>query len=434
MATETAEAQREPEGASARAGQDTAHDPLLSGASSGGIQTFRSLRHREYRLLWTGTLFSSSGQWIQQVTLGWLVYDLTGSAFLLGLINGLRSVPLLVLGPFGGVAADRFDRKRLMLLTQIGLGLSAAIFATVIVTGHVEVWHVALFAIVSGVGWAFNMPVRQSIVPNLVPRSDLMNAMALNSAGFNITRIAGPALAGLMIAEVGPGENFYIQAAAYAAVTFLVLQLRLPEIPRGPNRSVMGGLRDGASFVWTHPTLRTQMTLALVPVVIALPYISLMPVFAEDVLDVGPGGFGLLMAAPGIGAVLATLTIASLGNVEHKGRLLLVAVFTLGASLVLFSLSRYFVLSLAILVLVGGTQMLYMTTNQTVLQLTTPDEYRGRVMGIYMLNQGLLPLGSLFAGTVADLFSAPLAVFIMGMLVCTLAALFALRSPTIRGL
>ncbi|MBM3139672.1 MAG: MFS transporter [Chloroflexi bacterium] len=273
------------------------------------------------------------------------------------------------------------------------------------------------------------MPVRQSVVPNVVPREDMLNAMALNSAGFNITRIVEPTLAGILIARVGDGENFYIQAVAHAGVALMVVQLQLPAVARAASKSFADGLRDGTSFVWHHPPLRTQMTLALVPLVIALPYTAPLPVFATDVLHKGAGGFGLMMAAPGISAVLATLTLASLGNVRRKGPMLLGAVFALGVSLILFSLSRSFVLSLLLLAVVGGTQMFYMTTNQTVLQLTAPDELRGRVMGIYMLNQGLLPLGSLFAGTVADLFNAPVAGVTMGALVALMAVLFALRAP-----
>ena len=177
---------------------------------AGRFNTFRSLRHRNYRLLWIGTLFSSSGQWIQQAALGWLTYDMTGSAALLGAVNGARSLPLLFLGPVGGVAADRFDKKRLMLTTPAFMVIISIAFATLIVTGLIEVWHIFVFTLLSGVGWAFNMPVRQSIVPNLVPREDMMNAMALNSAAFNVTRIGGPAIAGLMIAKIGPGENFFI--------------------------------------------------------------------------------------------------------------------------------------------------------------------------------------------------------------------------------
>jgi MFS family permease len=419
--------------------QATAPSPrthLEEQAPSGGLRTFASLRYRDYRLLWFGTLFSSSGQWIQQVSIGWLTYALTGSPFLLGMVNGLRSLPLLVLGPFGGVAADRIDRKRLMLSTQLFLMTVTAVFATIIATGHAAVWNIVLFSLLTGVAWAFNMPVRQSVVPNLVPRSALMNALALNSAGFNLTRIVGPSLAGLLIAGIGIAGNFYLHAMAYVGVTMMVWQMNIPprEGSAPKDVSVRRNLAEGARYVWRHPTLRAQMTLALVPVVVALPYISLMPVFAKDVLGLGPGGFGLLMAAPGLGAVIGTLTIASAGDIKHKGLLLFGALIALGISLVLFSQSRSFPLSMALLVLVGMFQMCYMTTNQTLLQITAPDELRGRVMGIYMLNQGLLPAGSLFAGVLASLWGAPLAVAVMGSAVLLLAGIAFVRLPAMRAL
>jgi MFS family permease len=399
-----------------------------------GLQTFSSLRHRNYRLLWFGTLFSSSGQWIQQVSLGWLTYQVTGSPFLLGAVNGFRSLPLLLLGPFGGVAADRLDRRRLMLSTQLFLMAVTAVFATLVVTGKAQVWNIILFTLLTGVAWAFNMPVRQSIVPHLVPRQDLMNAVALNSAGFNVTRIVGPSLAGLLIAGIGIAGNFYLQALAYVGVATMVWQMHFPTIPSARNDvSVLRTLAEGGRYVWHHPTLRTQMALALIPVVVALPYVSIMPVFAKDVLHLGPGGFGVLMAAPGVGAVIGTLTVASVGNVPRKAPLLFGSLLALGVALILFSQSRLVPLSILLLVLVGGFQMTYMTTNQTLLQTSTPDEFRGRVMGIYMLNQGLLPLGSLFAGTLADIWSAPVAGTVMGGSVLLLSALAYLRMPAMRA-
>ena len=372
--------------------------------------------------------------WIQQATIGWLAYDLTGSAFLVGAVNGVRSVPLLVLGPFTGVAADRVDRKRLMLTTQLTLLVTTAIFATVIVTGQVRVWHLFAFTLLTGVGWAFNMPVRQSVIPHLVPRADLMNAIALQSAGFNVTRILGPTVAGILIATLGAGENFYLQAAMNLAVAWLVLQMRIPAIPSATSASIGANLKEGLLFVWQHPTLRTQMSLALVPVLVALPYTALMPIFASEVLHQGPAGFGLLMAAPGLGAVIGTLAIASLGNVARKGWLLLGALFGLGLCLMAFSLSRSFPLSLGLLLLVGATQMAFMTTNQTLLQLTIPDALRGRVMGIYMLDQGLMPLWSVLAGVTADHFSAPTAVFGMGLLIALLAVAFGVQARSLREL
>lgn len=396
-------------------------------------RTFWSLRHRDYRLIWIGSLFSSSGMWIQQVSLGWLTYQVTGSAFLLGAVNGFRSLPLLLLGPFGGVAADRLDRKKLMFVTQMFLMTITAIFATVVYTGHAAVWNIILFSLLTGVAWAFNMPVRQSIIPSLVPRQDLQNAIALGSVGFNITRIVGPSVAGLLIAGVGIAGNFYLQALAYVGVSVMVWQLNVGAGNRKTkDTSVLRNLADGARYVWANKVLRTQMTLALVPVVLALPYISLMPVFAEDVLDVGEIGFGVMMAAPGVGAVLGTMTIASVHEIKHKGLIIFGALIGLGVSLVLFSMSKWFPLSLLLLVFTGCFQMVYMSANQTLIQTTTPDEYRGRVMGIYMLNQGLLPFGSLFAGAVADVWSAPFAVLIMGGSVAVLSAIGLIMLPSIR--
>jgi len=366
--------------------------------------------------------------------MGWLTYDLTGSAFLLGAVNGFRALPLLVLGPFGGVAADRVDRKRLMLATQAGLFLVSFGFANLVVSGHVRVWHLFVFTMLTGLGWSFNMPVRQSVVPNLVPPEDLMNAVALNSAGFNATRIFGPMVGGILIAQFGAGQNFYIQAAAYLGVALMVLPIRIPAAPRAASTSVLANLKEGAAFVWRHPTLRTQMSLALVPVVIALPYITLMPVVAEDVLHRGAGGLGLLMAAPGVGAVAGTLLIASLGDVHYKGRLLFACVFAMGTLLVLFSFSHVLVLSLGLLVLIGAVQMGYMTTNMTLIQLAAPDELRGRVLGVYMLNQGLLPLGSLLAGTIAAAFGVMNAILSMGVAVALLALAFASRARSLHGL
>jgi MFS family permease len=396
-------------------------------------RTFWSLSHRDYRLIWVGNLFSSSGMWIQQVSVGWLTYQVTGSAFMLGAVNGFRSLPLLLLGPFGGVAADRLDRKKLLFATQMFLMTVTAIFATVVFTGHAAVWNIILFSLLTGVAWAFNMPVRQSIIPSLVPREDLQNAIALGSVGFNITRILGPSVAGLLIAGVGIAGNFYLQSLAYVGVSAMVWQLTVKTSHRrSQDVSVLRNLQDGARYVWSNRLLRTQMSVALIPVLLALPYISLMPIFAEEILDVGATGFGVMMAAPGVGAVLGTMTIASVSEIRRKGLVIFGALIGVGVSLVLFSMSDWFVLSLILLVFTGGFQMVYMSTNQTLIQTTTPDEYRGRVMGIYMLNQGLLPFGSLLAGSVADVWSAPLAILVMGSSVAALSIVGLIVLPAVR--
>jgi MFS family permease len=397
--------------------------PVMDDDLSGG--TFRSLYHRDYRLLWIGTLFTSAGQWIQQITVGWLTYELTNSAFLLGAVNGFRALPLLVFAPLGGVAADRIERKILMQMTQLGLLIASAIMALIVFSGRLEVWHLFLFTFITGIAWAFNNPVRQSVVPALVPKHDLMNALALNSAGFNVTRIIGPTIGGIMIAHLGGGENFTLQSTFYIGVIAMVSLMTVPAIVNTKGVvSVRQNLSDGFSYVMQNPQLRVQLALAFVPTILAFPYQALMPIFAEDVLGRGASGYGILSSAVGVGAVIGTLVLATLRNVERKGYLMLGAVMMLGISLILFSLSRSIELSCLILVITGAAQMAYLTTNQTILQLSIDDEMRGRVMGIYMLTQGMMPLGGLIGGGLADFTSAPTAVLVLGICVSAMALAF----------
>jgi MFS family permease len=394
---------------------------------------FRSLKYRDYRLLWISTLFTSAGQWFQQITVGWLVYQMTGSAFLLGAINGFRALPLLLLAPFGGVAADRVERKFLLQSTSVLAFVASAILTVIIFVGELKLWHLFAFTLITGVVWAFNNPVRQSIVPNLVPKHDLMNALALNSAGFNITRILGPALAGVILGLLGSWENFGLQTLAYVGVLLMVLPMTIPATNRANTVSVRENLSEGMKYVWTHKTLRTQLILAFVPTILAFPYMALMPIFAKEVLGRGEGGYGMMGSAIGVGAVLGTLGLASLTNVKRRGMVVLVSIFVLGASLMAFALSRSFELSLVILALTGASQMIYLTTNQTILQLTVPDELRGRVMGIYMLSQGMMPFGGLMGGALAEFTSAPIAVFSLGSMVCLMALLFMVQAKELRA-
>ncbi len=397
-------------------------------------KTFWSLRHREYRLLWFGSLFSSAALWIQQTTINWLTYQVTGSAFMLGAVNGIRSLPLLFLAPFGGLAADRLDKKKLMFVTQMFLMAVTAAFATVVLLDYAAVWNIILFSVLTGIGWALNMPVRQAIVPKLVPREDLQNAIALNAAGFNITRVVGPSIGGLLIATVGMWGNFYIQTVMYLGVAAMVWQLQIVDDrdQRANKKGVGGSLLEGARYVWKNKGLRLQMTVALLPVLLALPYITLMPVIARDELDVKARGFGFLMSAPGIGAVTGTLLVASMGNIQRRGLLIFLCLIGLGNSLIAVALSNHYSVTFSLLILAGAFQMVYMSQNQTMLQLKTPDEFRGRVMGIFMLNQGLMPLGSIAAGVLAEYQGAPFAIAAMGIALVVLSVIALATLKTMR--
>jgi MFS family permease len=400
------------------------------------FQTFSSLRHTDFRYLCSGTFMMSAGQWIQQVTLGWLVYDLTGNSMLLGSLNGLRALPFLVTGPMAGVAADRMDRKRLLLRTQWVLIVTAVLMGALVASDLLHVWHVFVFTLITGIAWTFTEPVRQSMIPSLVPKKDLANAIALNSGGFNLMKIIGPALGGLMIALFGAGGNFFVQAIAYTGVLLMIYWMNVPPTSEQARRSsAIANLKEGFAYVWSTPAVLALMTLAYVPRIFAVPYQTLMPVFQKDVLKVGPEGLGILMAAPGVGAVISVLLLASLGNsLRRQGLFLVGSIIILGFFLILFSQITYFPLALISLVLVGIFQMLFLASTNTILQMIVPDELRGRVMSLYMLDRGFMPIGALFAGVTAHFIGAPLTVAIMGAAVVVLAVLVAWRVPAIRSL
>ncbi|HXG49924.1 MAG TPA: MFS transporter [candidate division Zixibacteria bacterium] len=400
------------------------------------LGTFSSLRHADFRNLWLGTLFMSGGQWIQQVTLGWLLYDLTGSSVLLGALNGLRAFPFLVAGPIAGVAADRMDRKKLILGTQYVLMATAAGMGVLVASGFLQVWHVFAFTLITGVAWSFVDPVRQSLIPAVVPKHDLMNAVALNSAAFNLTKVMGPSIGGLLIAAFGASGNFFVQSAAYLAVLYSICRISIPPAPgEARHASAVASLREGFEYVWSNAEVFALLAAALVPRIFAIPYQTLMPVFQKDVLKVGPEGLGLLMAAPGVGAMSAGLLLATLANrIRHQGHLLLGSLVLLGLALNLFSWTTSFPLALLALVAVGAFQILYMATTNTMLQMLVPDRLRGRVMSLYTLDRGLMPVGALMAGVGAHVIGAPATVSYMGLVVILLAVLVAWRSPVVRGL
>lgn len=400
------------------------------------LQTFSSLRHLDFRYLCTGTFMMSAGQWIQQVTLGWLVYDMTRNSMLLGALNGLRALPFLVTGPMAGVAADRMDRKKLLLRTQWILIVTAILMGGLVASGFLKVWHIFLFTLITGTAWTFTEPVRQSMIPSVVPKKELANAIALNSGGFNLMKVVGPALGGAMIALFGAGGNFFVQAIAYIGVLFMIYWMHVPPTPDEARRSsALANLKEGFAYVWSTPAVLALMTLAYVPRIFAVPYQTLMPVFQKDVLKVGPEGLGLLMAAPGVGALLAVLILASLANrLRRQGLFLVGSIIILGVFLILFSQIKSFPLALAVLVMVGVFQLLFMASTNTLLQLIVPDQLRGRVMSLYMLDRGFMPAGALFAGVSAHYIGAPSTVAMMGGIVIVLSLFVAWRVPALRTL
>lgn len=396
--------------------------------------TFSSLRNRDFRFLWAGTCFLSGGLWIQQVTLGWATYEMTGSSILLGAINGLRFVPFLIFSPLAGVAADRTDRRRLMMTTQWCVLLTALGMGAVVSLELLEVWHLFAFTLVTGVVWSFSEPVRQALIPDVVPRAELMNAVALNSAAFNFTKIIGPSVGGVLIVAFGLAGNFYIQSATYLFVLWMIYRMHVPErISEAARSSVLSNLREGIRYVWSDPVVFSVMATAMIPRLFAMPYQALLPIFQKDVLQVGADGLGLMMAAPGLGAMLAMLSVAHFASrVSRPGLLMLAALVLQGVFLALFALVRTLSLALVTLVVVGGFQVLFMSVSNMVLHMTVPDQLRGRVMSIYMLDRGITPAGALLAGISAHFVGAPYTVMGMGALVLALAAVVILFLPGLR--
>lgn len=395
--------------------------------------TFYSLRFSSFRFLWIGSFFSALGQWIQQTTLGWMVYDLTGSGSLLGLINGMRSLPMLVFSPLGGVSADRVNRRSLMMYTQVFLMLISFGMAVDLAAGTSQIWHLFVFTALTGIAWAFNMPVRQSVIFDLVPRYAFPNAVALNSAAFNSTRILGPTAAGLLLGWIQAQGNFFVQGLAFLGVAVLIMLMTVPASTSNARKQSVGrNLKEGLSFVLKDRTTLTLMVMGLFPVFFAMPYSSLLPIFAKDIYHGGSSAYGLLLSAAGVGGLLGGLFSASLGHFERRGLLQIGAMAGFGGGIFAFSFVDSLWLGAVLMALTGFFQLVFMVTNNTLLQMHIPNELRGRITSLYMLDQGLVPLGTLLAGIGADLAGAPLVVMIMGIACVALAGAVALWVPSMR--
>lgn len=424
--------------------------PGLAGAHL--AKTFRALRHRNFRLFWTAQLISLTGTWMQSVSQGWLVYFLTKSALSLGVVSFAQFLPVLLFTLLGGVAADRFDRQRLVLFTQSASLVQAILLATLTLTGLVEVWHVILLAFVLGTINALDTPARQSLIHELVAREDLMNAIALNSTAFNSTRIVGPALAGTLLGALSAwfgssidgagatrlavGVCFALNALSYlATIIGLLLMDRQPQKNHERHESVWQSLGAGVAYVRENPSVRALLSLIGVSSVFGFSYVTLMPLYAGEVLKVGPQGYGLLMAAVGTGALIGALCLASLGNYQRKGLLLTVGNFTFPVMLLTFALSDSFAASLIVLLGFGWGFITQNALTNTLLQTIAPDHLRGRILSLYTLMfLGMLPFGSLQVGVIAEHFGAPTALS-LGALICLGFSVFVYwRWPHVREL
>jgi MFS family permease len=395
----------------------------------------RAFRSRNYRLFVAGQLVSLIGTWMQSVAQSWLVYRLTGSAALLGLIGFAGQIPIFVLAPFGGVVADRVNRHRVLIATQTMMMLLAFALAVLTFEGFVRVWHIFLLASLLGVANAFDIPARQAFLVEMVGKDDIINAIALTSSMMNGARIVGPALAGIVVATMGEGWCFLLNGVSYVAVIVALLLMHIaPRRDVHPQVSAWHSLVEGFSFAWHTRAIRALLMLLAFASVMGMPYTVLMPILADRTLHGGPDGYGLLMSASGSGALIGAAILTLRRHIIGLGRWVAVTAIGFGVSLILFSLSRMMWLSAVLLVPAGFCMMVEMAASNTLIQSMVPDRLRGRVMAVYsMMFMGMAPVGALLAGAVAARLGAPETVAIGGAACVAGGLVFGAQLPRLRG-
>lgn len=405
---------------------------------TGGIlpRTFAALRSRNYRLYWFGNAVSLVGTWMQNVARGWVVLQLTNSPFLVGLETTVTWLPALFLSLPAGVLADRYNKRNLMVITQALLAVLALALAILYWTGALGIGLILLISTLTGIIMAFNSPVRLAIVSELVEKKLVLNAVALNSAVFNAARIIGPSVAGVALGVIGAGGCFAINSVSFLAIIFALALVRLKHVPPRPTgETVWQRITGGLRFVGRHPDIRVLMVMIAVFSSFGIVYLPLMPVFARDVFGVGPGGYGLMMACLGVGALSGVLILATISHTRHRGRILVAGTTMLGLLLLLFGLVREIRVGMLVLVGLGFCQSSVASLTNSIIQELAPDEFRGRVMSVFALSfNGVYPLGSFLAGAIAERFGAPVSALVGGCVVLTSLLVVNLIHPAVRRL
>jgi MFS family permease len=401
------------------------------------VFALRALRHRNFRLFIAGQSISLIGNWMQQVAMGWLVYRLTSSAFLLGLVAFGAQGPSFILAPIAGVLADRLNRRRIIIGAQAVMMVQASILTALVLTGSVEFWHVLVLSAVFGCASAFDIPARQSFLLEMVGnRDDLPNAIALNSSIFNAARLVGPAIAGFMIAQFGEGVAFLSNAASYIAVLVALLMIRVTPRPRIAGvANILSNLREGFSYAYNFPPIRDVLLLVALVALFGIPFSVLLPVIAVKTLQGDARTLGFLMSATGFGALSGALYLAARESVRGLSRVVVASATLFGTSLIGIAFSRSLMLSCALLVFAGFGMMVQMAASNTFLQTVVEDDKRGRIMSLYtMAFIGVAPFGSLLAGALADRIGAAITIAAGGLICLVGVLMFARRIPVFREL
>jgi MFS family permease len=395
----------------------------------------RALRHPNFRLFFCGQSVSLIGTWMTRLATSWLVYRLTGSSFLLGVISFASQIPTFLLGPVAGVWADRWERRRVLLITQILAAVQSLLLAGLTLSGHITIWEIVWLSVFQGLINAFEMPARQSFLVQMVDgRTDLSNAIALNSTMVNSARLLGPALAGITIAAVGEGYCFLIDGLSYLAVIASLLAMKLPPIKtERVAASLFVQLKEGWTYVSTFAPIRTVLLSFAIISFMGVPYTVLMPIFATKVLHGGPHTLGFLMGAAGVGSVVSALWLAARKSVRGLYRVIPTVAAVFGLGLIAFSFSRNYWLSLALMGVTGFGMLQFAAASNTVIQTIVEEDKRGRVMSYYMMAyMGASPFGSLLAGSLAPVIGAPGTVLLCGVGCVAGAAWFWFQLPKLR--
>ena len=400
------------------------------------VGPFAPLFIRNFRLLLTGTVLSNAGQWIQQITLSWLVYKLTGSGTMLGSINGLRSVASLGMIPVAGVLIDRLNRRTLMLMTNGWLFTITLSLGLVLLFGRPHTWYLFVFAFLGGLAQTIDQNNRQVVIFDLVPRAATPSAVSIIQTGWALMRSFGPGIGGFLILWVGPGGNFLVQAGAYALIALNIIQIKFPARKfEAVRNSPLQNIREGISYIARQRTTRTFMMMGFILPLFIIPIFTILPpIYAVDVFHGGPEVLGFLLSSVGVGGIAGGVVITLLGHVERRGLIQLASLFLTSLSLIGFAFSKTLPIALTFLALSGFFEMIFLTTNQTLLQLSIPDNLRGRVTSVINLNAALSPLGGLMAGVGSDLLGGPKMITLaLGGMGAVIAVCVFLGSSTVRN-
>ncbi len=385
--------------------------------------------------MWFGACTSSIGTWMQIVAQGWLIYRLSHSAFLLALDQFLGGIPIFLFSLVGGVVADRIERRRILLASQYLQMASAGILTALVATGLIHVWHILCLSFVSGFAQAFGGPAYQALIPTLVDTEDMPNAIALNSIQFNVAVMIGPALAGETLAKLGEKWCFGLNALSFLAPILSLSLIRSRFLPLKTTDSMFSSLKQGIRFVRKQHAMEALIVLAFCMTALAMPMRTYIPVFVKDIFHRGPETFGNLLALMGLGSVCGSLSIAYAGNFPHKGRAALGSLICLGTGILGFALSKTVLVSGAMLVLVGASMMAVFATVNSLVQLITTNEMRGRVMSVYNFAfRGGMPMGNLLSGWLVPIFTAPFVLGVNGLLLVALALYFLLIQRRVAAL